>query len=133
MECELVWSNEWWDGLAPCLLHLDTVYSSREVLASLEQLSIAGVGDGCLGIGTGNPGVFQGYLHPYPRKPAPVPKGTGTGTGSAKTRGYATHVPRVCPKTNSETSQQQCKLLRMQTCTPINRQYRYDLLALSLP
>ena len=25
-----------------------------------------------LGIGMGNPGVFQGYLHPYPRKPVPV-------------------------------------------------------------
>ena len=30
-----------------------------------------------VGIGTGNPGVFQGYPHPYPRKPVPVPKGTG--------------------------------------------------------
>ena len=30
-----------------------------------------------LGIGTGNPGVFQGYLHLYPRKPVPVPKGMG--------------------------------------------------------
>lgn len=46
-ECELAWSNEWWDGLAPCLLHPDTVYSGREVLASLERLSIADVGDGC--------------------------------------------------------------------------------------
>jgi len=48
-----------------------------------------------LGIGTGNPGVFQGYPYPYRRKPVPVPKGTGTGTGFAKTRGYATRV-RVC-------------------------------------
>jgi hypothetical protein len=46
-ECELAWSNEWWDGLAPRLLHPDTVYGGREVLASLERLSIAGVGDGC--------------------------------------------------------------------------------------
>jgi hypothetical protein len=45
-----------------------------------------------VGIGTGNPGVFQGYPHPYRRKPVPVPKGTGTGTGFAKTRGYATRV-----------------------------------------
>ena len=48
-----------------------------------------------IGIGTGNPGVFQGYLHLYPRKPVPVPRGTGfddTGTGSAKTRGYATRA-----------------------------------------
>jgi hypothetical protein len=30
-----------------------------------------------LGIGTGNPGVFQGYPYPYPRKPVPVFKGTG--------------------------------------------------------
>jgi len=36
----------------------------------------------------GNPGVFQGYPHPYHRKPIPVPKGTGF----AKTQGYATHV-----------------------------------------
>jgi hypothetical protein len=36
-----------WDGLAPRLLHPDTVYSGREVLASLERLSIAGMGDGC--------------------------------------------------------------------------------------
>jgi hypothetical protein len=45
-----------------------------------------------LGIGTGNPGVFQGYPYSYRRKPVPVPKGTGTGTGFAKTRGYATRV-----------------------------------------
>ena len=50
-----------------------------------------------LGIGTGNPGVFQGYPHPYPRKPVPVPKGTGMGTGFAKTQGYATRR-RVCPQ-----------------------------------
>src|SRR6202522_2332258 len=31
----------------------------------------------CIGIGTGNPGVFQGYPYPYPRKPVPVLKGTG--------------------------------------------------------
>ena len=30
-----------------------------------------------VGIGTGNPGVFQGYPYPYPRKPVPVPRGTG--------------------------------------------------------
>src|SRR5271168_722675 len=30
-----------------------------------------------VGIGTGNPGVFQGYPYPYPRKPVPVFKGTG--------------------------------------------------------
>jgi len=30
-----------------------------------------------VGIGTGNPGVFQGYPHLYPRKLVPVPKGTG--------------------------------------------------------
>src|ERR1700678_1931604 len=32
-----------------------------------------------LGIGTGNPGGFQGYPYPYPypRKPVPVFKGTG--------------------------------------------------------
>src|ERR1700678_2420816 len=30
-----------------------------------------------LGIGTGNPGVFQGYPYPYPRKPLPMFKGTG--------------------------------------------------------
>src|SRR5271168_4832056 len=30
-----------------------------------------------LGIGTGNPGVFQGYPYPYPGKPVPVFKGTG--------------------------------------------------------
>ena len=48
-----------------------------------------------LGIGTGNPGVFQGYPHLHPRKPVPVPRGTGTGTGFAKTRGYATRE-RVC-------------------------------------
>jgi hypothetical protein len=33
----------------------------------------------CLGIGTGDPGVFQGYPHPYPRKPVPMPKGMGFG------------------------------------------------------
>src|SRR5271168_1893146 len=32
---------------------------------------------GILGIGTGNPGVFQGYPYPYPRKPVPVFQGTG--------------------------------------------------------
>jgi hypothetical protein len=50
-----------------------------------------------LGIGTGNPGVFQDYPHPYRRKPVPVPKGTGMGAGSAKTPGYATRV-RVRPQ-----------------------------------
>ena len=30
-----------------------------------------------LGIGMGNLGVFQGYLHLYPIKPVPMPKGTG--------------------------------------------------------
>ena len=45
-----------------------------------------------VGIGTGNPGVFQGYPYPYRRKPVPAPRGTGTGTGSAKTRGYATRM-----------------------------------------
>src|SRR5271155_5732832 len=30
-----------------------------------------------LGIGTGNPGVFQGYPYPYPGKPVPVFQGTG--------------------------------------------------------
>jgi hypothetical protein len=47
-----------------------------------------------LGIGTGNPGVFQGYPYPYLKKPVPVPRGTGTGTGtgSAKTRGYTTRA-----------------------------------------
>jgi hypothetical protein len=30
-----------------------------------------------LGIGTGNPGVLQGYPYPYPRKPVPFIKGTG--------------------------------------------------------
>src|SRR5271168_2430017 len=30
-----------------------------------------------VGIGTGYPGVFQGYPYPYPRKPVPVFKGTG--------------------------------------------------------
>src|SRR5271168_835674 len=35
-----------------------------------------------LGIGTGYPGVFQGYPYPYPRKPVPLFKGTGfTGYG----------------------------------------------------
>ena len=69
-----------------------------------------------LGIGTGNPGVFQGYPYPYPRKPAPVPKGTGMGTGSAKTRGYSTRA-RVCSKTDSETSQQQCKCQSTPPCS----------------
>jgi len=69
-----------------------------------------------LGIGTGNPGVFQGYPYPYPRKPAPMPKGMGMGTGSAKTRGYSTRA-RVCSKTNSETSQQQCKCQSTPPCS----------------
>src|ERR1700678_1772690 len=30
-----------------------------------------------VGIGTGNPGVSQGYPYPYPRKPIPLFKGTG--------------------------------------------------------
>ena len=30
-----------------------------------------------VGIGTGNPGVFQGYPYLYPRKPVPLFKGTG--------------------------------------------------------
>ena len=35
-----------------------------------------------VGIGTGNPGVSQGYPYPYPRKPVPWFKGTGfTGYG----------------------------------------------------
>ena len=38
------------------------------------------------------------------------------GTGSAKTWGYATHVG-VCPKTNSETSQQQCKCQSTPPCS----------------
>jgi len=53
------------------------------VLYEAAECSIA------LGIGTGNPGVFQGYPHPYPRKPVPAFKGTGWGTGFRKTRGYA--------------------------------------------
>jgi len=32
-----------------------------------------------LGIITGNPGVFQGYTYPYPRKPIPAFKGRGFG------------------------------------------------------
>jgi len=28
---------------------------------------------------TGNPGVFQGYLYPYPCKPIPTTKGRGFG------------------------------------------------------
>jgi len=37
-----------------------------------------------VGIGTGNPGVFQGYPHLYPSKPIPV----GMGTGFPKTWGH---------------------------------------------
>jgi hypothetical protein len=35
--------------------------------------------EGCrsLGIGTGNPGVFQSYPHPYPRKPRTRTQGYG--------------------------------------------------------
>jgi len=40
-----------------------------------------------LGIGTGNPGVFQGYPHPYPGKAVPVPRGMGMGMGFSKTQG----------------------------------------------
>jgi len=54
-----------------------------------------------VGIGTGNPGVFQGYPHPYPRKPVPVPRvwvSTGTGTGFAKTRGVYNPCTGMPPK-----------------------------------
>ena len=35
-----------------------------------------------VGIGTGNPGVFQGYPYPDPSLPVPTARGTGlTGTG----------------------------------------------------
>ena len=86
--------------------------SSRLCITNVSKLQIPT----SIGIGTGNPGVFQGYPHLYPRKPAPVPKGMGTGMGSAKTRGYATHV-RVCPKTDSETLQQQCKCQSTPPCS----------------
>ena len=46
-----------------------------------------------LGICTDNPGVFQGYPHPYPRKPYLCPRvwvSTGMGMGFAKTQGYTT-------------------------------------------
>jgi len=52
-----------------------------------------------VGIGTGNPGVFQGYPHPYPSKLIPMPKGTGF----PKTRGYAAHA-QVCPQTQPRIS-----------------------------
>ena len=32
---------------------------------------------GCLGNGTGNPGVFQANPYPYPSKPVPAYAGTG--------------------------------------------------------
>src|ERR1700678_2635250 len=48
-----------------------------------------------LGIGTGDPGVFQGYPYPYPRKPVPVFKGTGfTGYGY----GFSPKITRLWNK-----------------------------------
>ena len=57
-----------------------------------------------LGIGMGNPGVFQGYPHPYRRKPIPVPKGMGF----AKTWGTQP-MCRYISKTNWKTLQLQCR------------------------
>src|ERR1700678_2072908 len=48
-----------------------------------------------VGIGTGNPGVSQGYPYPYPRKPVPVFKGTGfTGYGY----GFSPKITRLWNK-----------------------------------
>ena len=50
-----------------------------------------------VGIVTGNPGVFQGNPHPYPRKTAPAVTGRGF-------RGYGLRVGlRTVPYTNGYT------------------------------
>ena len=41
------------------------------------ELSHSLIAQTCLGIITGNPGVFQGYPDPYPAEPVPVERGTG--------------------------------------------------------
>ena len=42
-----------------------------------ENRLLSWVRDWVLGIGTGNPGVFQGYPYPNPSLPVPVAGGTG--------------------------------------------------------
>jgi len=64
-----------------------------------------------IGIGTGNPGVFQGYPHPYPRKPVPVRRGTGfdgCGYGFRKNPRVLQPARGYDSKTLQETLQEQC-------------------------
>jgi len=59
----------------------------------------------------GNPGVFQGYLHLYPRKPIPICRGTGfdgCGYGFRKNLQVLQPVHGYDSKTSQETSQEQC-------------------------
>ena len=56
-----------------------------------------------LGIITGNPGVFQGYPYPYPRKPVPAFKGRGfggLGSGFRKNPGVLQPVCGYASKTD---------------------------------
>ena len=56
-----------------------------------------------VGIITGNPGVFQGYPYPYPRKPVPAFKGRGfggLGTGFRKNPGVLQPMCGYASKTD---------------------------------
>ena len=80
-----------------CAYHnycLPTVLGERNSLSTLGQ-------DMLLGIGTGNPGVFQGYPHLYPRKPIPMPRGMGFdryGYGFCKNPGVCNLCMGTLPK-----------------------------------
>ena len=77
--------------------HCPTLLPSHGETAAFEEDLRA------LGIGTGNPGVFQGYPHPYPRKPVPVSKGTGFdgyGYGFCKNPGVSNLSAGMSSKTD---------------------------------
>jgi hypothetical protein len=46
----------------------------------------------CVGIITGNPGVFQGYPYPNPSIPVPVSRGTGLSVHGLRVFAYMTSV-----------------------------------------
>jgi hypothetical protein len=66
--------------LAPYWMHSSRIPENQKInhlQLVMCRLGLKALSWMSLGIGTGNPEVFQGYLHLYPRKPVPVPKGTG--------------------------------------------------------
>ena len=57
----------------------------KKKIACIVDIIIMGWHLSCIGIGTHNPGVYQGYLYPNPSLPVPAPKGTGNGYGRCHT------------------------------------------------